>query len=263
MNIGIKVRGAHASKVAMRGAAVDLEGARKIKVGPAPYTDPTGLYCAYLNDSGTGVESIDDSSDAQSDCGSNGGYWISGSYGGGSWVNINVNAGTVTGLGYDSNGNPEVSIAGAMGSNSWGAWSQNFGSPGVDSTGFQSSPQANSAANNGPTSTTRQVQPKSPARQQCERNAQNTFNDAVGDTIWNNISVPFKAAGGGAVSGGIIGCVLTVEGGCFEGAIPGALTGLFGGALEGTIQAVSSDISGYRQANRQLAAALAASQQIP
>jgi RHS repeat-associated protein len=113
------------------------------------------------------------------------------------------------------------------------------------------------AANNG------SQKSKSPARQQCEGNAQNTFNAAVGDTIWNNIAVPFKAAGGGAVTGGIIGCVLTVEGGCFEGAVPGALTGLFGGALEGTIQAVSSDISGYRQAKGQLAANLAACQQIP
>ena len=52
------------------------------------------------------------------------GIWIMGR---GSWVNINVNSGTVTGLGYDSSGNAEVSIAGAMGSNAWGAWSQNLG----------------------------------------------------------------------------------------------------------------------------------------
>ncbi len=89
------------------------------------------------------------------------------------------------------------------------------------------------------------------------------MNDAVGDTIWNNIADPFKAAGGGAVSGGIVGCVLTVEGGCFEGAVPGALTGFLGGALEGTIQAVSSDIGGYRQAKLQLATNRAACQQIP
>jgi RHS repeat-associated protein len=111
------------------------------------------------------------------------------------------------------------------------------------------------AANNG--------QPKSPARQQCEANAQSSYRDTLENTAWQNTFVPFKAAGAGAISGGIIGCVLTVEGGCFEGAIPGALTGLFGGAAEGTIQAVSSDISGYRQAKGQLAAALAACQQIP
>jgi hypothetical protein len=111
------------------------------------------------------------------------------------------------------------------------------------------------AANNG--------QPKSPARQQCEANAQSSYRDTLENTAWQNTFVPFKAAGAGAISGGIIGCVLTVEGGCFEGAIPGALTGLFGGAVEGTIQAVSSDISGYRQAKGQLAVALAACQQIP
>ena len=58
----------------------------------------------------------------------NGGYWIDGSYGGGSWVNINLNTGVVSGLGYDSNGNPELSIAGAAGSNPWGSWTQTFGS---------------------------------------------------------------------------------------------------------------------------------------
>jgi len=85
-----------------------------------------GLYCAYLNDRGDGVEEIDDDGD-EGGCGSNGGYWIEGSYGGGSFVNINVDSGTVTGLGYDSSGNPEVSLAGASGSNgSWGAWTQTF-----------------------------------------------------------------------------------------------------------------------------------------
>jgi hypothetical protein len=49
-----------------------------------------------------------------------------GSYGGGSFVNINVDSGLVTGLGYDSSGNAELSIAGAGGSNTWGAWTQTF-----------------------------------------------------------------------------------------------------------------------------------------
>jgi hypothetical protein len=119
------------------------------------------------------------------------------------------------------------------------------------------------AANNGFVSAANNGQPKSPARQQCEANAQSSYSDTLENTAWQNTFVPFKAAGAGAISGGIIGCVLTVEGGCFEGAIPGALTGLFGGAVEGTIQAVSSDIKGYRQAKGQLAAALAACQQIP
>jgi hypothetical protein len=119
------------------------------------------------------------------------------------------------------------------------------------------------AANNATISAANNGQPKSPARQQCEANAQSSYRDTLENTAWQNTFVPFKAAGAGAISGGIIGCVLTVEGGCFEGAIPGALTGLFGGAVEGTIQAVSSDISGYRQAKGQLAVALAACQQIP
>jgi RHS repeat-associated protein len=59
---------------------------------PLSFTDPSGLFCAYLNDAGDGVEEIDDDGDKGS-CGGNGGYWISGSYGGGSWVNVNVNSG--------------------------------------------------------------------------------------------------------------------------------------------------------------------------
>lgn len=36
MNLGVEVRGAHASKPAKPGAADSVEDARKIKVGPAP-----------------------------------------------------------------------------------------------------------------------------------------------------------------------------------------------------------------------------------
>ena len=102
---------------------------------PLSSVDPTGLFCTYVNDAGNGVESID-STGGSGECAENGGYWIQGDYGGGSWINVNSENGTVTGLGYDSSGNAEVSIAGAMGSNVWGAWTQTFGS-GV-------------AANNGP-----------------------------------------------------------------------------------------------------------------
>jgi len=93
---------------------------------PLSNVDPLGLYCAYLNDGGDGVESIDDNSGV-GECGGNGGYWIEGSYGGGSWVNANADTGLVTGLGYDSSGNAEISIAGAMGSNANGAWTQTWG----------------------------------------------------------------------------------------------------------------------------------------
>jgi len=94
---------------------------------PLASVDPSGMYCAYLNDAGDGVQEIDDDGDDQG-CRDSGGYWLSGSYGGGSWVNINVNSGTVMGLGYDSSGNAEVGVAGAMGSNNWGAWTQTFAS---------------------------------------------------------------------------------------------------------------------------------------
>ncbi|HXJ87443.1 MAG TPA: RHS repeat-associated core domain-containing protein [Candidatus Binatia bacterium] len=106
---------------------------------PLLFRDPLGLWCAYLSDSGDRVESMDDNSN-DNECGSNGGYWIEGSYGGGSWLNINLNTGRVMGLGYDSNGNSEISVAGAMGSNNWGAWTQTFNAPGLQ----------NPAANNGP-----------------------------------------------------------------------------------------------------------------
>jgi RHS repeat-associated protein len=106
---------------------------------PLSYSDPLGLFCAYLDDAGTGVGSIDANSD-KDECGDNGGYWIVGDYGGGSWININAENGTVMGLGYDSNGNGEVSVAGAAGSNPWGAWTQTFNSPGLSQP---------TAANNG------------------------------------------------------------------------------------------------------------------
>ncbi len=92
---------------------------------PVSLVDPQGLYCAYLNDAGDGVEEIDDDGDT-SGCQDNGGYWIQGSYGGGSMLSIDSENGTVAGIGYDSQGNAEFSIAGAMGSNSWGAWTQTF-----------------------------------------------------------------------------------------------------------------------------------------
>lgn len=110
---------------------------------PNSATDPSGLYCAYLNDAGKRVEEIDDDAKGKGDCSDNGGYWISGSYGGGSWVRPNVDNGTVMGLGYDASGNPEVSVAGAMGSNAWGNWTQTY----AGGTGMV---QGNSgAANNG------------------------------------------------------------------------------------------------------------------
>jgi len=93
---------------------------------PLGLRDPLGLYCVYLDDSGNRVESIDNFSDSGS-CDTSGGYWIAGDYrAGSSWININADKGTITGLGFDVNGNSELSVAGAMDSNAWGAWTQTF-----------------------------------------------------------------------------------------------------------------------------------------
>jgi len=44
---------------------------------PLNFIDPNGLDCAYLNDSGNGVESLDHHSNTE-ECASNGGYWYDG-----------------------------------------------------------------------------------------------------------------------------------------------------------------------------------------
>jgi hypothetical protein len=118
---------------------------------PNSSIDPTGLYCVYLNNTGGNVESIDTASNS-GECGDNTGYWIEGEYGSESWISINVDNGTVTGLGYDPRGNPEVSIAGAQDSNAWGAWgawTQTFNSPAVIDIFQRLHSGTNSAANNG------------------------------------------------------------------------------------------------------------------
>jgi hypothetical protein len=96
---------------------------------PLNFVDPLGLYCTYLNDEGSNVEGIDNNSNS-GECNENGGYWIAGSYGPGSQLSIDVDKGTVMGIGYDSNGNPELSRAGASGSNGWGAWTQTWANSG-------------------------------------------------------------------------------------------------------------------------------------
>jgi hypothetical protein len=109
---------------------------------PLKAVDPTGLYCVYLDDAGNNIEEIDDDkpnrgvassgpmiieqADPENDCATNGGYWIEGTFGAGSRVFVNSDAGTVTGVGYDSGGNAELSNAGAIGSNAFGGWTQTF-----------------------------------------------------------------------------------------------------------------------------------------
>jgi RHS repeat-associated protein len=44
---------------------------------PLTNVDPTGLDCAYFNDAGNGIESVDKNSSG-SECGANGGNWVNG-----------------------------------------------------------------------------------------------------------------------------------------------------------------------------------------
>jgi RHS repeat-associated protein len=72
--------------------------------------------------------------------------------------------------------------------------------------------------------------PKSPARQQCEANAankyQNTFN-AVDSSFYRDA---YKSGLKGVLWGGAAGCALTWEIGCAEGGLPGAVIGGLAGA---------------------------------
>lgn len=97
---------------------------------PLSNIDPTGLYCVYLTDAADGVESIDDNS-SSGECGESGGYWIAGEYGGGSQISINSDLGLVSGYGY-LDGSWQYSVAGAMDSNPWGAWTQTVGGSSSD-----------------------------------------------------------------------------------------------------------------------------------
>ncbi|MGB8833170.1 MAG: RHS repeat-associated core domain-containing protein [Candidatus Sulfotelmatobacter sp.] len=150
---------------------------------PLSYVDPSGLYCAYLNDAGDDSESIDSNSD-EGECASNGGYWIQGDYGAGSWVRANADTGIVTGLGYDSSGNAEISFAGAQGSNAWGAWTQTFNIVAVSS-----------AANNGPQQP-QQQQPQQSRLNQASKAALHTFvfGQAIGTGV--GCGVGLLVAGG-------------------------------------------------------------------
>lgn len=55
---------------------------------PLSFTDPTGLDCAYLDASGTGIEQggLDQNSNA-GECGQNGGYWVDGGL-----TNLNIDS---------------------------------------------------------------------------------------------------------------------------------------------------------------------------
>ncbi len=104
---------------------------------PLVYRDPQGLFCVYLDDSGEKIEALDDNSDS-GECGSNGGYRIPGEYGGASQISIDPDLGIVSGYGY-LDGSWQYSVAGAMDSNTWGAWTQTADAPQQGSFGGNSS----------------------------------------------------------------------------------------------------------------------------
>jgi RHS repeat-associated protein len=58
---------------------------------PLAHIDPDGLDCVYLNDAGSGVDSIDHSS-TQGECWGHGGNWAPGYVGGNNWVQTDPNS---------------------------------------------------------------------------------------------------------------------------------------------------------------------------
>ena len=93
-----------------------------VRNNPITLTDPYGLDCAYLNDSGNGIESSDTNSNS-GECTSNGGYWVSGH------VNqVSVNDNGSYNFGYSGVG-PNGSIQSTT-YNSYLSPSQNNGQPG-------------------------------------------------------------------------------------------------------------------------------------
>ncbi len=115
---------------------------------PLVYRDPQGLFCVYLDDSGEKIEALDDNSDS-GECGSNGGYRIPGEYGGASQISIDPDLGIVSGYGY-LDGSWQYSVAGAMDSNTWGAWTQTADAPQQGSFGGNTSGGGMITGPNGP-----------------------------------------------------------------------------------------------------------------
>jgi RHS repeat-associated protein len=102
---------------------------------PLSLIDPTGLDCVFLNDAGTSGEEIEKDNDpsigesglsASDWCGGQGGYYIPGSIPDLSYVSVNADNGLVSAYS-NAWGYPAWSVAGAAGSNPWGAWTQTFG----------------------------------------------------------------------------------------------------------------------------------------
>jgi hypothetical protein len=141
----------------------------------------------------------------------------------------------VTGLGYDSNGNAEISIDGAAGSNTWGDWTQTFGQI----------PTLSPAANNG-AQQPQQPQPKKPSWTQKYLSC--VANTVAQDTAWGGIVGGAIGVGGtvlvtgaGAVAGSELGPEGTLAGaGLGFGLsapfiVPSIATGAIAGAETGVI----------------------------
>jgi RHS repeat-associated protein len=85
---------------------------------PLKFVDPNGYDCAYLNDSGDGIESLDQNSNS-GECTQNGGYWADGaitnfqanSNGGYSFTSLDANLNTLY-TNFNGSGNSSPSVTG-------------------------------------------------------------------------------------------------------------------------------------------------------
>lgn len=85
---------------------------------PLKFTDPTGYDCAYLNNAGDGIESLDQNSNSD-ECTKNGGYWADGaitnfqanSNGGYSFTSLDANLNTLY-TNFNGSGNSSPSVTG-------------------------------------------------------------------------------------------------------------------------------------------------------
>ena len=92
--------------------------------------------------------------------------------------------------------------------------------------GSSSSSGGASATNNG----TQKPQPKSPARQQCEANAAEKYQNTFAAFDKGFYPKAGKSALKGAIWTGLAGCAVTLEIGCGEGGLPGYVIGGLAGA---------------------------------
>ena len=106
-----------------------------------------------------------------------------------------------------------------------------------------------------------QQPPQSITKRLCIEDAYDKANTTAINMVQNNMLLPFKTAGVGAVDGFIVGCVITAEGGCVEGGVPAALTGAMGGLLLGGAKSIYNQFVDYFRVINQLNNNLAACDQ--